>query len=412
MLNKLKQLNLSGRIVLGSIIGLILGFVLGENAGHLQFLGDIFLRSVKMCVPLLIFCSIVEATASLPLKELKTVGFMTLAVFFITTSLSAIVSILTVIFFPPELTIALPDQSDIATSLTNTSFTDTLVNFIPDNALSALSNGVIVQIIVFAALFGISVNILKSEFSQVNHLYELVLGLRKVVMKIVTIIMYYAPIGISAMLASITGTSGIEALKSLGHVLLIVSVVDIFFFILYTLFISVRYQLNIIQLIKNSSDILLMAITTTSSAVSLPIALEDVPNKIGVKEKVSNFVLPLGNALNTNGAPITNIISAMACSSIFNIQFTTQNLIMLGIYAVVASFGNPGVPGGGIVSMAIVFQMIGIPVEGVAIFAGLDYFFSLTRAPLNVMGNVYSSIIVGNKTDEFDREIFASTVIK
>lgn len=406
MLEKIKNSSLSMRIVVGSIIGILIGFAFGESTANIQFLGDIFLRSVKMCVPLLIFCSIVEASASLPLQELKSVGFKTLGVFFVSTSLSAVLSVIVAKFFPPVLNITVPGKGAYEGAAGSESIQETLVNFIPDNAVAALANGTIVQIIIFAALFGISVNILKENNPAVNSVYEFTLGLRKVIMQIVTIVMIYAPIGISAMIAGVIGTSGVSALASLGQILLLVSVVDILFFAAYTLYMSVRYKLNIVQLLKNSSSIILMAFTTTSSAVTLPVALNEVPNKMGVKERISDFVLPLGNALNTNGAPISNILSAVACASIFDIEFTTSKLILLGVFAIVASFGNPGVPGGGIVSMAIVFQMIGIPVEGVAVFAGLDYFYSLTRAPLNVIGNVYSSIIVSNKLDEFDKNVF------
>lgn len=406
MLAKIKNSSLSMRIVVGSIIGIIIGLIFGESTSTIQFLGDIFLRSVKMCVPLLIFCSIVEASASLPLQELKSVGFKTLGVFFVSTSLSAILSVVVAKFFPPILNITVPGKGAYEGAAGSESIQETLVNFIPDNAVAALANGTIVQIIIFAALFGISVNILKENNPAVNSVYEFTLGLRKVIMQIVTIVMIYAPIGISAMIAGVIGTSGMSALASLGQILLLVSVVDIIFFAIYTLYMSVRYKLNIVQLLKNSSSIILMAFTTTSSAVTLPVALNEVPKKMGVKERISDFVLPLGNALNTNGAPISNVLSAVACASIFGIEFTTSKLILLGVFSVVASFGNPGVPGGGIVSMAIVFQMIGIPVEGVAVFAGLDYFYSLTRAPLNVMGNVYSSIIVSNKLGEFDKDVF------
>lgn len=406
MLEKIKNSSLSMRIVAGSIIGILIGFAFGESTANIQFLGDIFLRSVKMCVPLLIFCSIVEASASLPLQELKSVGFKTLGVFFVSTSLSAVLSVIVAKFFPPVLNITVPGKGAYEGAAGSESIQETLVNFIPDNAVAALANGTIVQIIIFAALFGISVNVLKENNPAVNSVYEFTLGLRKVIMQIVTIVMIYAPIGISAMIAGVIGTSGVSALASLGQILLLVSIVDIIFFAVYTLYMSVRYKLSIVQLLKNSSSIILMAFTTTSSAVTLPVALNEVPNKMGVKERISDFVLPLGNALNTNGAPISNILSAVACASIFDIEFTTSKLILLGVFAIVASFGNPGVPGGGIVSMAIVFQMIGIPVEGVAVFAGLDYFYSLTRAPLNVMGNVYSSIIVSNKLDEFDKNVF------
>lgn len=412
LIRKYNSINLSYRIITGSFIGIIIGLVFKEQATGIEFLGDIFLRLVKMCVPLLIFCSIVESTASLPLKELGKVGGKTLYWFVVTTALAAVFTGLAVYIFPPSVSSDLAQGAVYEGFVPTGSFLDTLVAFIPENALKALSEGIIAQIIVFGAFFGIATNMLREEVTAVETLYQVILGTRRAIMKVVTMIMGYAPIGIAAMLAAVVGSQGVGIISSMGQVLLMVTVIDVLFFVGYTIFISLRFRLNLVQLMKNSANIMLVAVTTGSSAITLPVSLVDVPNKIGVKERISNFVLPLGNAINTNGAPISNIVSAVACASMYGIAVDNRMLVMISVYAFISAFGNPGVPGGGIVSLAVVFGMAGLPLEGVAVFAGLDYFYSLTRVIVNVMGNIYSAIYVGNKMGEFDREVFNKKVVK
>lgn len=406
ILAKYRKINISIKIVTGSILGIILGLTLREKAGTLKFLGDIFLRLVQMGVPLLIFTSIVESTASLPMSELKKVGGRTLYWFVLTTALAAIITVIIVYLFPPVVQPIV--TGDTVETITNNTggIGEIFVNFIPTNAIQGLAEGKIVQIVLFGALFGIALNMIKESVKTAQTVFDFIAGTRQVVMRIITLIMGYAPFGIMGMLASFIGTQGSEVLTSMGSVLLLVTAIDLLFFIGYTLFMSIRFRLNLIQLIKNCTNILIVALTTLSSAVTLPVSLEYVPKNLGVKERISNFVLPLGGAINFNGTPITNITCAVAAAAMNGIEITPLFLIILGVYGFISAFGNIGVAGGGIISLMVVFDMAGIPSETIVLFAGLDYFFSLTRILDNVMGNVYSALYVGIKMDEFDRDIF------
>lgn len=404
----MKKLGLSQKIIIGSVLGIITGFILGPNASYLKFIGDIFLRLIKMCVPLLIFCSIVHSTGSLDIKDLGKLGSRTLITFVTSTTVAALLAVSSVILVKPTITLeGLNNIEGYGGYIPTGNFLDVLVNFIPENIFRSFTEGTIIQIIVFGCLFGISLSLLGKE-KGTQSLLNAVISIRKVMMKIITLSMAFAPIGIFAMLADIIGSTGSAVLGSLAQVVIMVTVVDIIFFVLFTLFVCVKCKLSLPMLLKNISRIAAMSTTTVSAAMTLPTALIDTNKRIGVSEKITNFILPLGNAINTNGAPISNIISAVTCAYMFNIQLSPQNYILMTIYAILSSFGNPGVPGGGIVSLAVVFQMVGLPMEGIAIFAGLDYFYSLTRATLNVMGSVYASIIVADKNDELDRTVFMS----
>lgn len=402
----MKKLGLAQKIIIGSIAGIITGYLLSENAVYLKFIGDIFLRLVKMCVPLLIFCSIVQSTGSLDIKDLGKLGSQTLLTFVISTTIAAILSVFSVIMIHPSVTLeALSNSPAYGGAIPSGDFIDVLVNFIPENAFAAFANGTIIQIIVFGIFFGVGISLLSAD-KGVKSILAGVTSVRNITMKVITLIMSFAPIGIFAMLADIVGTAGTKILGSLAQVVILVTAVDIAFFLLFSIYVCIRCQLNLRMLLKKIARIVTISTTTTSSTMALPTALVDTHKRLGVSERISDFILPLGNAINTNGAPISNIISAVVCARMYNIPLDTQNYVMITIYAIISSFGNPGVPGGGIVSLAVVFQMAGLPMEGIAIFAGLDYFYSLTRATLNIMGSVYSAVLVAHKNKELDKDIF------
>ncbi len=203
----------------------------------------------------------------------------------------------------------------------------------------------ILQIIVFALFYGVCINLLLESTPKVQILLDVTLAFRSVIMKTISLVMYYAPIGIFGIIASTVGTKGSDSIKSIGLVLVYITLINIAFFMLYTLYISLRYRLNLSMLLKKSARLIIFAATTTSTALSLTVALEDM-KYLGVKERLSNFVLPLGSSLNTNGGPITNVIVAIATVHLFQIDVDSTFYIMLGIYATIAAFGNPGVIGG------------------------------------------------------------------
>lgn len=436
-MEKLKSFfkTLSGKIVIGLTLGIIVGVILeamkapmpegqvsaevlasiqSQNAtilqiaNYLQMLGQIFLNLMNMCVPFLIFGSIVMSVSSLDLKEFKIMGGKTLLLFFVTTAAASYLAVLLGLVLPFNFDASLLDGSQAVTATTLT-VKEIILGFFPSNVFVAFTKPIVLQVIIFGCLFGLCMNLLKDNTPGVSELLTVTLAFRSVIMKIITLVMYIAPIGIFGILSSTIAINGLGLLKSLGLVLVYITVVNVLFFVLYTLFISIRYGLSLGMLLKKCSRVIIFAATVTSTALSLPLAMEDTKT-LGVKEKISNFILPLGNSLNTNGGPITNVIIAIAAVNLMNIPVGVEFYIMLGLYATIAAFGNPGVIGGALVSLFVVFDLVGLPKEAAVIFFGLDYFYGITRVVLNVMGSIYVSVMVAHSQGEFDKKVFETSL--
>lgn len=414
----LKFLNgLSGRIIIGMIFGVIVGLIIQEFKDsatwlaaippYLDMLGKMFLNLMNMCIPFLIFGSIVMSVSSLDLKEFKTVGGKTLLLFLITTACASFLAVLFSYFLPfPEDKVAAADAiAKGAQEVKQMGVKEIVLNFFPSNVFQAFSTPIVLQVIVFGCFFGVCINMLKDSVPGVSTLLEVTLAFRAVIMKIITMVMYIAPIGIFGILSYTVASKGLDTLQSLGQVLLYITIINIVFLILYFLYMSIRYGLSLGMLFKKCSKVIIFAVTTTSTAMCLPIAMEDA-KYLGVKGKLSNFILPLGNSLNTNGGPITNVVIIVAAMALSGNPMDLTFYILLGIYATIAAFGNPGVIGGALVSLAVVCDLAGVPLEVAVIFFSIDYFLGITRVPCNIMGSVFCSIIMANKRGEFDKEIF------
>lgn len=407
----MKKLSLTQKIIVASLLGVVFGYFFSEYVGYVKFLGDIFLRLVKMVVPILVFGAIVEAVASLNLKELGRIGVKTVGIFFLTTSVAALLGVLSTQIIKPTLTLTNLETANYGGTLPEGNFIDLIVNFIPANITKAFAEDTLIQIIIFGVLFGIAINIKRSE-PLINKIYLGVSGIRELMMQIVIMFMKIAPLGIFALVANTLGTKGKEVLLPLIQYILTVTAVNVIFMTLYTLLVALRCKVSPVKLVQNIVRTIVMGMSTGSSAMTLPTELMDAEERLGIGQKIYNFVLPLGNAINTNGAAITTTIASITCAHAFGITLTTQNYIMIAIYAALATFGNTTVPGGGIVAVAVVFQMTGMPLEGVALFAGVDYFTGLTRIIPNVVGDIYTAMLVAAGENELDRDKFNAKNVK
>ncbi|MBS7827878.1 dicarboxylate/amino acid:cation symporter [Wohlfahrtiimonas chitiniclastica] len=411
----------SGKILLGLVLGIIIGVGLLslkntsprwtecvlQSAGYLHMLGQIFMNLMYMCVPFLIFGSVVMSVSSVHLEEFKRLGIQTLWLFFMATALSATLAIL--------ISTLLPFQFDVevvkavkASHMASLTIQEIVLGFFPNNVFTAFTQPSILQIIVFSCLFGACINLLRDVTPNVEALLNVTLAFRSVVLKMISLIMKVAPIAVFGIVSSTIVIHGLGTLKTLGMVLVYITALNVLFFLLYTLFICLRYRLSPAILLKKSARVMIFAGSITSTALSLPLAMDSSRN-LGVSKKVTNFVLPLGNSLNTNGGPITNVIIVIAVAHCANLEMTLSFYVMLGIYATIASLGNPGVLGGALVSLLMLFDLVGLPKEAALIFFSLDYFYAITRVIVNVMGNIYASIILAHAQGEFDREVFESS---
>jgi len=307
-MSKLKSIKLSSWMIIASVLGIVFGLIFGKSMSNIKFLGDIFLRLMQMSVVFLVMGAISEAIGSLDIKDIGKLGGKTIGLFVISTLFASFVGVILSAIIRPGIGVTGVQAAVYEGKLPEGNPLDLLVNFFPKNVVESMATGGILQVIVFSIFLGLALSILKNNKSG-----QSVLGFIKdfnvVIMQIIKIVMVYAPIGIFALVASITGSSGVAMLVALGKFLIALTVGCLAVLILLVLIVSAYGKLNPIRLIKKLKNTIIVAVTTTSSAVSLPIQMEDSELRIGISRRVSRLVNPLGMNLNSHGLAITVAIA-------------------------------------------------------------------------------------------------------
>lgn len=400
----LKKISLTNQILLGSVLGLILGFIVGPTIGPIKVVGDIFLRLIQMGVPIIIFGAVTEAVGSINPKDLGKLGAKIFAWFLIPTLLSAALGLGFAYLLKPG--VGLPTM-ELNTNIqpVQQTFTDILLNFFPSNIIDAMAKGTMIQVIVFALFFGASISILTAQtgntmvidfFKEIN---KAVLGVIKIVMKI-------APLGVGALMAWVSGTLGFQVIIPLAKYLGCIFVAVVVIMAVEILFTAMYLQISPVKLCKKMADMTLVAFTTTSSAISLPTKMADSVNKLGVSERISNLVNPLGMVLNSTGQAVFLSIAAVTIAQFFNIDMPLTQVIQIVILSTLACMGTLAVPGGALVILAGLLPSLGLPLEGVAIIAGVDWFRGMFTTVPNVDGDALVSMIIAKSEGEFFRGVF------
>jgi Na+/H+-dicarboxylate symporter len=282
---------------------------------------------------------------------------------------------------------------------------EAILAFFPKNIVTAFSTNAVAQIIIVALIVGIAISYYK-HLDPIKRIHDAVLDMNVLIMKVVTIIMYTAPIGIFAIVANMIGQNGIGILLPLGKFLIVITVANLLCIALVGLGLSAYGKLSFFRMLSNCKRCIIVAATTTSSAMAIPSQFQDAEENFGISKRVSKFVIPMAATLNTDGGILLTILASMTVTQIMGIDLSTSAMVMLAVTAVLSSYANTMVPGGGIVALAIVFQLNGIPLEGVALFAGIDWAMAITRVPLNVVNDVFCAGYVAVAEKELDRDVF------
>lgn len=401
------KIKLSTWMIIASALGIICGLLFGKTMGNIKFLGDIFLRLMQMSVVFLVMGAITEAIGSLDMHDIGKLGGKTIALFVASTLFASFVGVILSLIIKPGVGVTGVEGAAFTGTLPEGNPLNLLVNFFPKNIVESMSTGSILQIIVFSIFLGLALSMLKGN-SSAQAVFGFIKDFNVIVMQIVKIVMNFAPIGIFALVASLTGTSGVNMLLALGKFLIALTVGCIAVLLLMVGIVSAYGRLNPYRLLKKLNNTIIVAITTTSSAVSLPVQMEDSELRIGVSRRVSRLVNPLGMNLNSHGLAITVAVACITVAQFFGIEMNFTNYIMIGVMSTLATFANLAVPGGALVTMAIGFSMTGLPLEGVAIMAGVDWFAGIIRTLLNVVDDVLIAVIVAISENELDRDIFNS----
>ena len=404
----MKKPSMITQITIAVVVGILVGLLIPASGNYLKIVGDVFLRLMQMAIPILILGQIVQAVGSINPKELTSLGGRTIAVFGISSLAAALWGVLMAVIFNPGYGVKMTGFQDASIKAQEISITDTILNFVPKNIFDSLTQGSIIQIIVFALFFGLALNKYLQSHPE-TQLFQIIVDFNEVIITVIRYVMYLAPLGIFALIASTISHLGLQIILPLVKYLLVYGLGTILFLGIWILVITLYCKVSPLRLITNMKNMSVMALATTSSAITLPVALEETETKLGLSKRITNLVLPLGMSLNSNGSAMHMAFTVMTIAQMYQLDFDITKMIYLAITATFVSLANAVVPGAGLVSLAVIAPQMGLPIESIAIFAGVEWFVGMLRTILNVNSDVYSAILVAKSVDEIDYTVFNSS---
>ncbi|RTZ18109.1 dicarboxylate/amino acid:cation symporter [Vibrio aquaticus] len=415
-MNTKKPMSLTGRVILGMVAGILTGFAIrslfADNGfvdayivnGLFEVGGQIFVASLKMLVVPLVFVSLVCGTSSL--KDLSTLGRMggkTIAFYVATTAVAITLALTMGNLFQPgagaDLTAASSFKSTDAPSLGQV-----IIDMFPTNPISAMAEGKTLQVIVFAVLFGIAISAAGKPGERIAAFFS---DLNEVIMKLVAILMNLAPYGVFFLMAKLFTGLGLSAIVNLAEYFLVLAgTLLLHGLVTYSVMLKGFTGLSPITFLKKMEDAIMFAFSTASSNATIPVTMETAKNRMGVENRVSSFTVPLGATVNMDGTAIMQGVATAFIAQAFNIDLTMGDYLMVIMTATLASIGTAGVPGVGLVMLAMVLNQVGLPLEGIALIMGVDRLLDMIRTAVNITGDSAVTIIVAKSEGAFDENRF------
>lgn len=396
------RLSLWQKIFIGLILGVISGILLKDKATWIEPLGTLFIRSIKMLIVPLVFSSLVVGTLSIKdPKKMGRVGLKTLIVYLLTTAIAITIGLLVGSIIKPGAGVSITASESIKAT-NSPDLIQTFIEMVPVNPFKALVSDNILQIIVFSILFGFAINSIGKKGEPLARFFD---SLAETMYKLTAIVMELAPYGVFALMAVVAGKYGLSILlplfKMVGGVYL---AVIIHMIITYASFLLIYARLNPVPFFKGILDAQIVAFSTTSSSATLPVTLTCTQKNLGVSKGISSFVLPLGATINMDGTAIYQGVCALFVAQVFNVDLTFSNYVTIILTATLASIGTAGVPGAGLIMLSMVLSSVGLPVEGIAIVAGVDRILDMARTAVNVTGDAMVSVLIAKSEKELNTD--------
>ncbi len=379
--------------LLAIILGILVGLYLPSLARAVYLLGEIFLRLLKMIIAPLIFASVYVSLSGLgSLAKIKEIGLKTLIYYLLTTSLSVLTGLILVNLLRPGtgMTTALTASEVHLKSIT---MHDLILSIIPRNPVKSVAEGEVLPIIFFALLLGLAT--LNLPQAKRRALFDFFEALNDALICLIRWIIYLTPLGVFAIVSRIVAEKGLEPLFSLSKYVLTV-VLGLTFHASITLGLIVwllgktapwRYFLKV-------REALLVAFSTASSSATLPISLEVAEEKAGVPKEIAGFVLPLGATVNMDGTALYEAVAAMFIANVYHLHLRLAQQVTIFLTATLASVGAAGIPGAGLVTMTMVLQAVGLPLEGIGLILTVDRFLDMMRTSVNVWGDLIGAKVI------------------
>ncbi|MCF6464926.1 dicarboxylate/amino acid:cation symporter [Clostridium sp. Cult2] len=406
---KKRQLSLSAKIMIGLILGIILGIIFGSKIVVIKFLGDIFMRLLRMCIYPLILLSIIKAISSVAdISKLRKIGGMFIGYVFIGSSIAATFGIISMKIFKPGAGMHWdPGTTQSIQMSAGSTLIENIISWIPDNPFASMSEGNLVQIVFFAIVFGIILAGIREKYKNAEKALDVIDGLNEVVSNMINMVLKFAPIGICSMMAVMVGTTGFEMLASVGTFLIAYWVAILAFaIIVLSLFIKIGAKLSPLQYYKNIFPVIVMAFTSLSSVGTLPVTMNCTKKNCGVADYIVDLIAAPAATINMNGAAAEYASYIIFASYIYDIELSIAQIAFGIILCVVMSIGAAGVPGGGIIMSTITLSVMGLPQDIVPVIAGVYTLLDLGATVLNVIGDTTGMVFIASKTGDLDKEVF------
>ena len=421
-----KKIGLTSKIfialIAGAVFGIILCYLVPSSSvkddiivnGILQVVGQGFIRLMKMLVVPLVFCSIVCGSMSIgDTKKLGTVGVRTLIFYLCTTALAITVALSVGNIINPGIGLDMSkiqaNAADVA-EMESTSLTNTLLNIIPDNPINSLASGNMLQIIVFALIVGIILAKLGERTETVSNFFS---QFNDIMMEMTMMVMSLAPIGVFCLIAKTFAGIGFSAFVPLAKYMIgVLSALAIQCFVVYLGLLKIFTGLNPFKFIKNFFPVMAFAFSTATSNATIPMSIDTLAKKMGVSKRISSFTIPLGATINMDGTAIMQGVAVVFAAQAFGIHLTMTDYITVIGTATLASIGTAGVPSVGLVTLTMVFNSVGLPVEAIGLIMGIDRILDMSRTAVNITGDAVCTTIVAHQNKALDREVFNQSHVR
>ncbi len=401
MFMKKKKLSLPVLIMIGMVLGILGGIPFQKNpefaVTYIKPFGTLFLNLIKMIVVPVVLCSIISGVISMKdIRKVGSVGLKSVSFYLVTTAVAVTLGMVFANVSNVGTGLSLGAQDLTFEAVETPSLMDTLLNIFPSNAVEPLVTATMLQVIVLALFFGFGI-ILAGEKGE--PLGRLVDSMTEVCLKIMGMIIQLSPIGVFALLLPVVAENGPSVLLPLLKLILVIYAGYLFhMLIVFSITSKSMAHISPKRFFKEMMPAMTMAFSSSSSVGTLPLNIE-CSQKLGAKKEITSFVLPLGATINMNGTSIYQGVCAIFIANVFGIDLSITQQIMIVVTATLASVGTAGVPGSGVIMLSMVLQSAGLPLEGIALIAGIDRILDMGRTVVNITGDANCAVCISAMED-------------
>jgi Na+/H+-dicarboxylate symporter len=396
------------KILIGMVLGVAVGSIFGHDAEALKPIGTLFIKAIKMLIVPLVFCSLVVGVTSMQdTSKMGRVGLKALVLYLGTTAIAISIGLGLGTVFTPGAGLGMQVADTAQAAKEAPTLVQTLLAMIPTNPVDAMAAGNILQIIVFALGLGVALTLTGEKAKPAIALFE---SLAEAMYTLTGLVMKLAPYGVFGLMAWVSGKYGLDILLPLIKVISVAYLGSILLIVVfYSGLLSVLGRLNPIQYLKGIITPAAVAFTTSSSAGTLPASIKASQEELGVSSSISSFVLPLGATINMDGTALYQGVCALFIAQAFGVDLNFADYALIVATSTLASIGTAGVPGAGLIMLSLVLTTVGLPLEGLAIVAGIDRILDMARTTVNVCGDIMVSTLIAKSENELDETVYNST---